>query len=233
MIGNGEEPHPKSAEVLSHLLSEGGLCDVWREQHPTVRQYTWVKCTESRVSAARLDRLYTSESVRNKVLKSEIQPVGFTDHHLVTFTLSLKDRTRTQTYWKLNVKLLEDVDFCVRFETFWELWRGEKENYDCLSLWWEVGKARIRHFCQQYTAYSSAKIRTAVRGLEKDISKMEDEMVNNKKIGLVQRLKEKKKNLGSILNERAKGALVRARFTSVKRYGCSKLVFFFFIWRKR
>ena len=119
-----------------------------------MRQYTWVKCTESRLSAARLDRLYISESVRNKVLKSEIQPVGFADHHLITLMLSLKDMTRTKTYWKLNVKLLEDADLCVLFETLWEQWRGEKENNDCLSLWWEVRKAKIRHFCQQYTAYS-------------------------------------------------------------------------------
>ena len=40
-------------------------------------------------------------------------------------------------------------------------------------------------------------------------------MVNDKIIVLVQRLKEKKKNLGSILIERAMGALVRAIFTSL------------------
>ena len=49
---NGEEPHPKSVNVLMQLLSRYGLYDVWREQHPNVRQYTWIKCAQGRVSGS-------------------------------------------------------------------------------------------------------------------------------------------------------------------------------------
>ena len=51
---NGEEPHPKSANVLMQLLSRYDLYDVWREQHLNVRQYTWLKSAHGRVCAARL-----------------------------------------------------------------------------------------------------------------------------------------------------------------------------------
>lgn len=223
---NGEEPHRKSAEALSRIIARAGLCDVWREQHPAVRQYTWVKCTVGCVSAARLDRLYISKGIRNRTLKTFIYPVGFTDHHMVTLTLSVQDINRTKTYWKFNAKLVEDVDFCKRFETFWELWREERPNFDSVSLWWEVGKAQIRVFCQQYTANSTVQIRKAISVLEKEIAGIEDEMVNLKKCGLADGLKERKNCLASILNERAKGAMVRARFSSLNEMDAPSSFFF-------
>ncbi|KAK3528255.1 hypothetical protein QTP86_028493, partial [Hemibagrus guttatus] len=50
---NGEEPHPQSAKVL--LISQCSVVDVWREQHQGIKQYTWVKVTDTRITAARLD----------------------------------------------------------------------------------------------------------------------------------------------------------------------------------
>lgn len=43
---NAGEPHPPSASFLSSVVTENDLTDVWRNLHPTVRQYTWLKVTE-------------------------------------------------------------------------------------------------------------------------------------------------------------------------------------------
>ena len=32
------------------------------------------------------------------------------------------------------------------------MWWERNEEFVSLSLWWDVGKCQIRHFCQQYTA---------------------------------------------------------------------------------
>ena len=72
MDRNGKEVHSESAAVLFDL------CDVWREQHPTVRQCTWVKSTQDTVCAARL----VPKNERHKISRSDIFPVGFTDHLL-------------------------------------------------------------------------------------------------------------------------------------------------------
>lgn len=37
---NGEEPHPSSAKCLHDVISNSNLVDVWRLQHPTVKQYS-------------------------------------------------------------------------------------------------------------------------------------------------------------------------------------------------
>lgn len=64
----GEEPHFQSSAVLSCVLKKTDLVDVWRMKHPSVRQYTWVKITDGRVSAARLDRFYVSGSFTTRVV---------------------------------------------------------------------------------------------------------------------------------------------------------------------
>ena len=136
---NGEEPHPKSANV-QQLLSRYDLYDVWREQHLNVRQYTRLKSAQGRVCAARLDRFYVPKNERHKIVRSDILPVGFTDHHLTIVEIFIKKRSKSSFYWKFNTKLLEDHLFVVKFVNFWQKWKLEKINFETLSLWWEVGK---------------------------------------------------------------------------------------------
>lgn len=74
---NGKEPHLGSAGALEKLLKKHVLQDVWRDKHPTDRQYTWVRSVENRLSAARLDRFYLQKSFCNRVVKASILPCGF------------------------------------------------------------------------------------------------------------------------------------------------------------
>ena len=107
----GEEPHFQSSAVLSCVLKTD-LVDVWRMKHPSVRQYTWVKITDGRVSAARLDRFYVSGSFTTRVVNCQILPVVFTDHHLIVMELILSPTGKPKSFWHFNVKLLHDKLFC-------------------------------------------------------------------------------------------------------------------------
>lgn len=40
------------------ICQEAEHLDVWRIEHPVEKQYTWVQISDSRVSAARLDRIH-------------------------------------------------------------------------------------------------------------------------------------------------------------------------------
>ena len=40
---NHDEPHPQSVNELRALITYHGLVDVWREEFPGSRQYTWIK----------------------------------------------------------------------------------------------------------------------------------------------------------------------------------------------
>lgn len=75
MDRNGEERHPQAVDVLTRLVREYNLIDIWREKNKNVKQYTWVKVNDRRVSAARLDWL--SVSVNNQVCRVFISPWVF------------------------------------------------------------------------------------------------------------------------------------------------------------
>lgn len=219
---NGEEPHSVSVGVLRDIINQFDLVDVWRTKHPNTRQYTWVKVFGARVSAARLDRFYMSRNRSNRLLGATILPVGFSDHHITMARLSISPGPRQASYWKFNVKLLQDATFCAGFQTFWERWRQQIEEYESLSQWWDVGKVQIRLFCQQYTALSSS----VLGELERCISEMEVEMVGQGNVGLQANLAELRRDLGSFFQVKAKGALVRARFSMLKEMDAPSSFFF-------
>lgn len=221
----GQEPHLLSSSTLSQVVSESGVVDVWRVKHPKARQYTWVKVVDGNMSAARLDRVYISHSFSNRLLNSFIHPVGFTDHHLVTLDFHTSQTTRCSSYWHFNVRLLQDADFCQRFETFWALWRERRRDFESISQWWEVGKAHIRVFCQQYTSHSTTRVRHVIHDLEKEIKDLEDSIATDGSTDS-HRLHQKRQELSSFLQERVKGALVRSRFTSVQDMDAPTSFFF-------
>ena len=98
----------------------------------------------------------------------QIDPVGFTDNHLVLVELLLSPARKPGSFWHFNVKLLKDVNFCGNFKLFWANWGTKKELFPSLGQWWEVGKGQVRVFCQQYTSYSTRNIKRAMEQQEAD-----------------------------------------------------------------
>jgi len=92
-----------------------------------VKQYTWVKASHDHISAARLDRFYVSKKNSNRVLKANIFPNGFTDHHLCMIEMSLKKSQHCSYYWHFNLNLLHDSIFCEKFGLFWSKWQKQKK----------------------------------------------------------------------------------------------------------
>uniref|UniRef100_A0A4W6F6F5 Reverse transcriptase domain-containing protein n=1 Tax=Lates calcarifer TaxID=8187 RepID=A0A4W6F6F5_LATCA len=222
----GEEPHPQSSQTLSNAMLHLDLLDSFRIKHPRSRQYTWVRVCNNQVCAARLDRIYISETLSPRLISCNINPVGFTDHHLVTVEIAFSSGARAKSCWHFNNKLLLDKVFCQDFERFWNHWRTQKVKFCSLKLWWEVGKAQIRVFCQQYTSYSSARIKTVINDLESDIKSIEEGLnrsVNDMSGPL---LEKKRSELSSLLQERVKGALVRSRFLQLKDMDAPSSFFF-------
>ncbi|TWW77612.1 Transposon TX1 uncharacterized 149 kDa protein ORF 2 [Takifugu flavidus] len=177
------------------LGAELGMVDVWRVKHPTIRQYTWVKVVDGVISAARLDRFYLSQGFSNS------------------------------SYWHFNVKLLQDTEFSRRFEAFWGTWRGRKGDFECLGQWWEVGKAHIRAFCQQYSSHTTTRVKHTIEHLEREIRDLEGSFSTHTSTE-GHTLRQKRQELSSFLQERVKGALVRSRFTSIKEMDAPTSFFF-------
>lgn len=153
---NGEEPHNQSSIQLLKIINEFGLIDLWRSRNIGVRQYAWLKASDNQVSGARLDRFYLGKIWNNKVMNVSILPNCFSDHHMITFDFNLKKVVKPCYFWHFNVKLLQDVSFCEKFKGFWDRWKLKDHFENC--QWWDVGKANIRIFCQNYTTHTTVMI---------------------------------------------------------------------------
>ena len=222
----GEEPHPQSARTLASVLSQLDMVDSFRVRHPRARRYTWVRAGTARPTAARLDRIYVPETLRSQLIRSSISPVGFSDHHLVVAELLVSPGTRTSTHWHFNNRLLQDRVFCRCFQAFWERWQGQKVVFPSLRLWWEVGKAQVRVFCQQYSSHSSSRLKDTIRGLEAQIQDLEERLRQGPDPNTAPLLREKRTALGSFLQERVKGALVRSRYQRLQDMDAPTSFFF-------
>jgi len=118
MDRNHTEPDYESPAFLKNILIQNDLLDVWRVRNVKVKQYTWIKVSQERISAARLDRFYVCKKTNNRIVAANIVPVCFSDHHFVTCNLTLSQTQCKSPYWKLNVRLLQEKDFFERFNFF-------------------------------------------------------------------------------------------------------------------
>ncbi len=221
----------QSASRLASVMKNLGVSDAWREHNPLAKQYTWVKFNNGRVFGARLDRIYVSHNVKNRVVHTAIIPTSLSDHKCITMECTLVNRIHKSCYWHFNNKLLDDKHFCETFKCFWETWKSEKCLYESDTQWWEIGKVQIRTFCQQYANHSSSVIKKTLESLEKEINDIEKSMTVNDAVNLQELWTEKKNQLSFILNEKVKGALVRSRFLTLKEMD-GPTSFFFNLERK-
>lgn len=117
--------------------------------------------------------------------------------------------------------------FCDSFKLFWEKWKERKSDFENLSQWWDVGKVQIKEFCQNVSAYNFMNVKRTIQSLQKEIAILEEDLINNKGVqSNGTNLNEKRKELGTLLQERVKGALVRSRFCSIKDMDAPTAYFF-------
>jgi len=224
---NGSEPHPESAKGFATILAKYNLVDGWRLQHPKVKQYSWCQASNNRVSFARLDRFYVNNDFRNFILSTAISPSGFSDHHLVSLKLTFPYLQRRSAYWALNVSLLEDIVFCNAFRIFWTSLYGRKNTFHSKLQWWDIVKIHIKIFCQQFKLHHSRDSLSMITILEKEVLELQRNPLElNRNQGLRKEFITKKELLHSLVNERAKGALVRLKIKNLSLFDTPSKFFF-------
>ncbi|CAM5077646.1 unnamed protein product, partial [Eretmochelys imbricata] len=97
---------------------------------------------------------------------SAIRPAPFSDHHLVTVTVSLRAERPGPAYWHFNNSLLEDESFVMSFQEFWLAWREQWRAFPSVRRWWDLGKVRAKLFCRDYTQGTSRRRNAAIEQLE-------------------------------------------------------------------
>ncbi|CAM5095412.1 unnamed protein product, partial [Natator depressus] len=210
---SGAEPSPAAANILWGIVEYHSLVDVWRDHHPDdTSTFTFVRVEAHRSHYSRLDRIYLSRFHLSQAHSSTIRPAPFSDHHLVTITVSLRAERPGPAYWHFNNSLLEDESFVTSFREFWLAWREQWRAFPSVRRWWDLGKVRAKLFCRDYTRGTSRRRNAAIEQLEQEVLELERRLAADPEDpSLCGACREKREELRALEDHRARGAFVRSR----------------------
>ncbi|CAM5160671.1 unnamed protein product, partial [Natator depressus] len=210
---SGAEPSPAAATILRDIVDYHSLVDVWRDHHPDdTSTFTFVRVEAHRSHRSRLDRIYLSRFHLSQAHSSTVRPAPFSDHHLVTVTVSLRAEGPGPAYWHFNNSLLEDESFVMSFREFWLAWREQWRAFPSVRRWWDLGKVRAKLFCRNYTRGASRRRNATIEQLEREVLELERRLAASPgDPSLCGACREKREELRALEDHRARGAFVRSR----------------------
>ena len=131
---NGTCPISKS---LSSIVYNLKIKDIWDMLRDNV-EFTYFRDDYG----SRLDRIYATDfksSISNIVTK----PIPFSDHHGVIINITFENIVEMgKYYWKLNTKLLDDIQVEHEFKNEYNKMVKFKSKYESINEWWE-GCAKV------------------------------------------------------------------------------------------
>ena len=228
-LGTPTEHRPQISMALRNAMARLSLCDVWRRQNPNVKSYTWHRNNPSNqygVSKARLDRLYIPKSFLSLTNSCNILPCSLSDHSTVTITLQPPSTNsyKRSAYWHFNNSLLEDNTYKQIIEDFWTSWRKKRNDFPNICVWWDFGKTQIKTLTQMYASKIAKEKRHVLNKINRKIANLLSAPESNEETRRA--LQEQKSYLNKLLNDEARGALVRARFQHLNEIDTCSSYFF-------
>lgn len=143
------------------MFAEAGLVDIWREKHPTSREYSFY--SHSHKTYARIDYFLGTTSLTSLVHQIEIQPRTLSCHSAVSLMLSLRPGPATPCSWRLRYSLLHRPDVVKQISKALQDYLSVNDNSKTqIATLWDALKAVVRGEFIAITA-SDNKIRSEKR----------------------------------------------------------------------
>ena len=159
-------------EQLNSLCHDDNLIDVFRQLHPTKREYTWTNSLNSIV--CRLNRFYITQSLLTDVLSFQHHPINYnlSDHGMIHFDIKIGGNLSYDVgpgYCKCNTKTLKYPFFQEDFQMSWE---GLDSIPDQDSDWWEQCKTQFRHLIMGHSIRLSRIRHSDLKQAKQDLKRL-------------------------------------------------------------
>ena len=102
----------KSQEIVTEMMDELNIADIWREINQELLQFTWRRARPV-LQQSRLDYFLISETLIYLVKDTKIMYGYRSDHSFVSLELEFKKDEKKRNYWKFNSSLLKEPE-CVK-----------------------------------------------------------------------------------------------------------------------
>ena len=187
---------------LKSLITECKLEDYWRRRYPNKRSYSWARGNKK----SRIDYWLTSQSLNDKIDHVDYKACPFSDHDMAIIQINTSKEPLGPGTWKMNASVIKSELFKTCFTNFWKEWKEEKINFNDLSLWWDIGKKKIK----EITIWCSIKLKQDRANQRRIIERNIDIMKNNEHCNTDDIEKEELK-LRKLIEKEAEGIKIRSR----------------------
>ena len=147
----------RTTKMLQQYMEDFGLGDIWRLQHPSVKEYTYF--SQVHHSFSRIDLFLASNSIIQHISQSTIHPIVISDHAPITFSFKdIEKKTATRPRWRFNTSLITDKEFDAYFKREWTSFMVTNDLQETSPiLLWETSKAVMRGKIISYSVHKKKK----------------------------------------------------------------------------
>ena len=202
----------RAKEKVKEMMEEFSLNDVWRNQNPDKKEYSWIKSGDTS-KASRIDYELISAGLDQYIKNIMYKPGILTDHRALYIFLELIPFERGTGFWKFNTQLLKDRIFVEQMNQEIEnTLNSTGQKTPCQT--WEILKSRIKTFSKEYAKNRVADIKVIVSNFTEAVNDYESKLPLNKEEDELY-IKTKAELHEKVL-EKTKGIMFRSK---VKWYG--------------
>ena len=204
-----ERPSKKALTTIE-MCTDLNLLDAWRVLHPQQREFTFF--SNPHQSLSRIDHIFTSRQVLDRIKDCGIGARTLSDHSPVHICLTSPKRDSYTYQWRLNPTLLSNPEFITfineQLATYLSI--NDTGNVNALTLW-EAAKAVLRG---SIISFSAAKKKDSLKEqlkLEKELGEIEIEMRTHPSENTSRKMAATKSALDELLTQKAETSLLYAR----------------------
>ena len=167
-----------SLSKLLSVMSENGLCDIFRVRNPDTRRFSRRRKTPFKQK--RLDFFLVSDRMQENIESADIIPSAGSDHSAIKIELcSLQEGSRGQEYWKFNSSVTEDKNFVESLKTEISNFRRDADQFDDVATRWEFMKYKCREYSRNYSIQMAKTLKRQRISLEKKLAELESLITSN------------------------------------------------------
>ena len=195
--GTCHNPNNAISRKIRGIFKELGICDVWREIHPTVRDYTFFSAPHS--SYSRIDYFFMFKKDFGRIRSCRIGVMDLSDHSPVYLNLDIKNKTNSFS-WRLNPSILKEParqEIQREIQTYLtEIDNGEVSP----SILWDACKAVIRGKIIARLTLQKKLRQEKLNKLEQELNRLERKNKHKTESDTTQKIKEVKNQINEILS---------------------------------
>ena len=203
---NAANESRKFREEMTALLGAYALADCLRIKNKNKKLFTWF--SKHFKVKSRLDYLFISECLLNRLQKCEKKTAILTDHALVQISLQHNVMKRGSGFWKFNSSLLKDKEYVALVKALIKQTAEENNSITNKGLLFDLIKMNIRALSIKYSSRKKREKDKLETNIMSEIKSLERQ---DESEDIIEKLDLLREELEKFMKSKVEGAAIRAR----------------------